>query len=112
MKGVVVGFGILAQGISQAVENGVDLLMLGVAQVQRGLGYGASILDSIMKVISHHGFSLIVRCPAESPLFFAMLITRGFVAVSRYAQGRVLRYLSLAGRSASLQHSPSSRYVE
>lgn len=112
VEGVVVGFSVLAQTVSKAVEKGLDLLMLGVAQIQRGLGYGASILDSIVGTASHHGFNLMVRCPTDSQLFFAMLATRSFGVVSRYARGRVMRYRPILGRSAVVNNFRISRYIE
>jgi hypothetical protein len=112
VEGVVVGFSVLAQTVSKAIENGLDLLMFGVAQIQRGLGYGAGILDSIVRTVSHHGFNLMVRCPTDSQLLFAMLVTRSFGVVSRYARGRVMRFRPTSGRSASVKNFRISRYIE
>ena len=74
------------------IKNGVELLMLGVAPLQRGFGYGAAILDSLIQGVSRQYFNFVARCPSENQLLFAMLITRGFVAVGRYSQGRILRF--------------------
>jgi hypothetical protein len=111
VEGVVVGFSVLAQTVSQAVDNGIDLLMFGVAHGQRGLGYGAGILDYIVRTVPHHGFNLMVRCPSDSQLLFAMLVTRSFNVVSRYAQGRVMRYSPISGRRASVKSFRMSRYI-
>jgi len=112
MEGVVVGFSVLAQAASKAVENGLGLLMFGVAKIQRGLGYGARILDSIVRTVSHHGFNLVVRCPSDSQLLFAMLVTRSFVVVGRYGGGRVMRYGPMPERNTSVKNSQISRYIE
>ncbi len=108
----MVGFSVLAQTVSRRFGNGLDLLMFGVAKVQRGLGYGAVILDSMVRTVSHQGFNLMVRCPTDSQLLFVMLVTRSFGVVRRYAQGRVMRYFPISGRSASVKNFRISRYSE
>ena len=80
-----------------STKNGIELLMLGVVTIHRGLRYGASILDSLIKENSSHCFDLIVRCPSDNQLLFAMLVVRGFLAMGRYCRGRILRFLPPAG---------------
>ena len=94
------------------IKNGIELMMLGVRPPQRGLGYGAAILDSIIKRISHRYFNLLVRCPTDTPLLFAMLATRAFIVVGRSRQCRVLRFLPPSGNGPTCQDSKLSRYCE
>lgn len=93
-------------------KNGVELLMLGVVPARRGLGYGASILDSLIQRIAHQHFNFIVRCPSDNPLLFAMLIVHGFLAVGRYNRGRILRFIPQATDHPSWRRSTLSRYSE
>jgi hypothetical protein len=74
------------------IENAVELLMLGVVPRYRELRFGAFILDSLTKAVSGLEFNLIVRCPSDNQLLFAMLMMRGFFAVSRYCRGRILLF--------------------
>ena len=90
-RGAVVGFAILAEAVSDSIKRGVELLMFGVVTRHRGLGYGASILDSLIKALSQQYFNLIVRCPQDNQLLLAMLMTRGFISLGRYCNGRILR---------------------
>jgi hypothetical protein len=94
------------------INNGVELLMLGVRPLQRGLGYGAAILDSFINGISHRHFNLFVRCPTDTPLLFAMLVTRGFIVVGRSRQRRILRFLPPSGNDPTCSNSKLSRYCE
>ena len=84
----------LSEPDQAGIENAVELLMLGVVPRYRELRFGAFILDSLIKAVSGQGFNLIVRCPSDSQLLFAMLIVRGFVVVSRYGRGRILCLLT------------------
>ena len=93
-------------------KNGVELLMLGVVPAQRGLGYGASILDSLTQRIAHQHFNFIVQCPSDNPLLFAMLIAHGFLAVGRYGQGRILRFLPQTSDNPSWRSPTLSLYSE
>ncbi len=90
-QGAVVGFAILAEVMSDSIKRGMELLMFGVVTRHRGLGYGASILDGLIKDLSQLYFNLIVRCPEDNQLLFSMLMTRGFLSLSRYCKGRILR---------------------
>ncbi|MEJ0001035.1 MAG: hypothetical protein WDO13_18850 [Verrucomicrobiota bacterium] len=98
LEDAVVGFSVLAQTATQSARHGVELVMLGVVPVRRGLGYGASIVDSLLRTVSQLGFNLIVRCPSDSQLLFAMLVMRGFLVAGRYCRGRVLQFLPPALR--------------
>jgi hypothetical protein len=94
-------------------ENSIEVLMLSVTRLQRGLGYGAAILDSLIHEISHRHFDLLVRCSSDMPLLFAMLATRGFSVVGRYCQCRVLRFVPpLASDKALLRDPKVSRCCE
>ncbi len=90
-QGAVVGFAILAETISDSIKQGVELLMFGVVIRHRGLGYGAAILDGLIKSLSQQYFNLIVHCPEDNQLLFSMLVTRGFLSLGRYCKGRILR---------------------
>jgi len=105
----VVGFSVLAESSSDSALNCVDLVMLGIIPVWRGLGYGAAILDSLIKAMSRHDFTLIVRCPCENQFFFAMLVTRGFVIVGRGGKDRQLRLVPLFKLANGEGHSSSFR---
>jgi ribosomal protein S18 acetylase RimI-like enzyme len=94
-RGAVVGFAILAESVSDSIKRGVELLMFAVVTRHRGLGYGASILDSLIKTLSEQYFNLVVRCPENSQLLFAMLMTRGFLSLGRYGRDRLLHLTPL-----------------
>ena len=94
------------------IKNGVELLMLGVTPLQRGRGYGAAILDDLISELSHQYFELLVRCPTDIPLLFAMLATRGFVVLGRYCQFRVLRLFPSSPKSLINRIPGVSRYCE
>jgi hypothetical protein len=64
--------------------------MFGIVPEKRGMGYGAAILDSLIQSLARHSCNIVVRCPSNAQLFYAMLITRGFLAMGRYPDGRVL----------------------
>ena len=89
------GFAILAESVSDSIKRGVELLMFAVVTRHRGLGYGASILDSLIKTLSEQYFNLVVRCPENSQLFFAMLMTRGFLSLGLYGRDRLLHLTPL-----------------
>jgi ribosomal protein S18 acetylase RimI-like enzyme len=107
-QGAVVGFAILAEAVSDSIKRGVELLMFGVVTRHRGLGYGASILDSLIKALSQQYFNLIVKCPQDNQLLFAMLMTRGFLSLGRYCKGRIL---SLAPPLSSVRFSRVSAHL-
>ena len=96
----------------RSINNGVELLMLGVVPLQRGLRYGASILQSLIKECSSQYFNLIVRCPNDNQLLFGMLVVRGFLAVGRYCQGRILRFRPSLPNSSASWSSRLSLYSE
>jgi hypothetical protein len=112
VKGTVVGFSVLAEYASNSVKNGVELLMLGVVPVQRRLGYGASILNSLTKSVSQEYFNLIVKCPSDNHLVFAMLVMRGFLVVGSYCRGRVLRLVPSSDLTRLKTEIAPSRYTD
>jgi len=111
-QGTVVGFAILAEAVSDSIKRGVELLMFGVATRHRGLGYGASILDSLINALSQQYFNLIVRCPETNQLFFAMLMTRGFLSLGRYGKDRLLHLTPLLKLSRFRRVPSLSHYLE
>jgi len=59
-----------------------------------GFGFGAAIFDSHINKSSNRYFDVIVRCPGDNSFFCAMFVIRGFLAVSRYCRGRILRLVA------------------
>ncbi len=108
-NGAVVGFSVLAQVASKSLTRGIELLMLGVAPVQRGLGYGTRILDGLIKQVSDRCFDLTVNCPSNNRLFFAMLLMRGFFAADRRGKDRVLCFLPARRETRGLEFFAARR---
>lgn len=67
-----------------------------VAACQRGLGYGRSIFDRVITIISREYFHLVARYPADQQLLFVMLMTRGLASAGRICADRVGLMLVLA----------------
>ncbi|HEY0256230.1 MAG TPA: GNAT family N-acetyltransferase [Candidatus Methylacidiphilales bacterium] len=109
VQGVAVGFAILSETIAEPAKRGIELLMFGVMTRHRGLGYGASILDNVIKKVSEQYFNLVVRCPEDNQVLLLMLVTRGFISLDRHCHGRVLRLTPLLNvRRSSGILSPST----
>ena len=104
VEDTVVGFSVLAESLSDSTRNYVELVMIGVVPLKRGLGYGAFILDSVINTMSQQHFNLVVKCPSDNQLLFAMLVTRGFVSFGRICKGRLLRLAPLINKGHSGKH--------
>ena len=72
----------------------------------RGFGFGAAILDSHINKISDRYFDVIARCPGDNSFFCAMFVKRGFLAVSRYCRGRILRLAASGGAQRGDSQTP------
>ncbi len=90
VEDTIVGFSIQGEALCDSISNVVELLMFSVVSGQRGLGYGACILDNFLMCMSQQYFNTIVRCPGDNQLFFAMLMARGFTAIGRIYKDRIL----------------------
>lgn len=93
------------------LKNGIELLMLAVAPLKRGFGYGASILDSIIKGIANQYLNLMARCSSDNQLLFSMLVSRGFFAVGQFGQDFILRFRPPIGERMT-GNARCSRYSE
>jgi hypothetical protein len=89
-----------------------ELMMCGIATCHRGLGYGSSILDSVITITSREYFHLIVRYPVDQQLLLVMLITRGFASAGRVCADRagfllvVTKSRWYASRDALMSYGP------
>jgi len=80
---------------SPAGAKAAALWIDAVAACHRGLGYGSSVLESVITITSREYFHLVVRYPADQQLLLIMLMTRGLASAGRLCADRVTFLLVL-----------------